>query len=105
MLGVESCLHHHMEGQQRLSGGLCHAGSKHQQVEWVGKQHETEQTVYRISQTTTNNGFSLEALQAATPDNPLPHGDALIAIKKLKQKKMMEEEKIILKGLGSLIYV
>ena len=37
MLGVESCLHHHMEGQWRLSGGLCQAGSKHQQVEWMGK--------------------------------------------------------------------
>jgi hypothetical protein len=57
-------------------------------MDW--KQHETGQTAYRTSQTTTNNGYSLRALRAATPSAPPLHGDALVAIEKLKREKNNE---------------
>ena len=58
-----------------------------------GKRHKMEQTVYRISQTTTNNGFSLRALQATTTSAPLPRGDALVAYENLKREKKCDGRK------------
>ena len=56
-------------------------------MDW--KQHETGQTVYRTSQTTTNNGYSLRALRAATPPSTLVRRKSVDTITDLANNSML----------------
>jgi len=67
--------------------GLRRAEGKPRQPGWIGKQDETEQTVYRKNQTRPNNLYSLRALQAPNTGAPLPRGDALVAYENVKCEK------------------
>jgi hypothetical protein len=56
-------------------------------MDWNGKQHETEPSIYGKDQTTPN---SLGTLRAATTGAPLPCGDALVTYENLKREKNSE---------------